>query len=181
MNAVVETRAPRAGQRISAEVHTTLVQFLGYEARLLDEGRFDEWLGLLDEGIVYEIPIRLAVTRHAPDQYPAGAYRLRDDLAMIRKRVERTTTGEDWSEAPPSRTVRNVGSIDVEPTAQADEFIVHSAVIVYRERAVEQHWDLIPLRRTDRVRIAAEGCSLLTRRIFLAETIVKTPNLGIFL
>lgn len=182
MSSVTDACKGYAAQAVAPTVCMAMSQFLAHEARLLDNGQFVDWLALLDEGIIYEIPIRLAVTRGSPQQYPQGAYRLRDDLAMIRTRVDRAMTGEDWSEAPPSRTVRNVGSVEVEATSEGDVFIVHSAVMVYRERAVEEHWDLIPVRRLDRVRFASDGrCSLLSRQIFLAGTIVKTPNLGIFL
>lgn len=97
--------------RVDPATYTQLSQFLGYEARLLDNEDFDAWLELLDPAIDYEIPIRLSVVRDSAQQFTTGAYRLKDDLAMIRKRVERTTTEEDWSEAPLSRTLRSVGSI----------------------------------------------------------------------
>lgn len=167
--------------QVASEICFQLTQFLAHEARLLDTGAFEQWFALLDDAIVYEIPIRLAVTRNSPDEFPAGAYRMRDDLAMIRKRVERAMTGEDWSEAPPSRTVRSVGSVEVQAGDAAGTYVVHSAVIVYRERAVEEAWDLIPIRRIDTIRVLDNVCTLLSRKVILAETIVRTPNLGIFL
>lgn len=53
--------------------------------------------------------------------------------------------------------------------------------MVYRELAVEESWDLIPARRTDRIRVEGDSYRMLARRIILTETIVRTPNLGIFL
>lgn len=176
-----KTGAGYTANRVDPATCSAITQFLGHEAKLLDSGKFEEWLSLLDANIAYDIPVRIAVNRNSPDEFPVGAYRLSDDLAMISKRVERTSTGEDWSEAPPSRTMRNVGSIEVELTDENDLYIVHSTMLVYRERAVEDSWDLIPTRRIDHIRLQNGICTLVKRRIILTETIVKTPNLGIFL
>lgn len=183
--AIAEMKASSAlaagSHGIDAAVLDTVRQFLGMESMLLDENRLDEWVGLLDPGFIYEIPIRLAVSRGATDEYPVGAFRVRDDMPMILKRIERTTTSEGWSEDPPSRTVRNFGSIYVEMTDRPGEYRVHSSLIVYRQRAVDKVWDLIPARRQDIIRVSAEECRLCHRVVMLAETILQTPNLGIFL
>jgi len=159
--------------------YAEISQFLGHEARLLDENRLDEWLELLDPAIVYEIPIRLAGARGGANEFPQGAYRVRDTFEMISKRIERLATGEAWAETPPSRTVRLVGSIVIQPV-DATVYAVDSALMVYRQRAQDEVADLIPARRLDRVRIDAGGCKLVRRTIILAETVIKTPNLGIF-
>lgn len=166
---------------IDAELTARVTQFLGYEAQLLDTNQMAKWVELLDEGIIYEVPIRLATRAGSPDEFPIDAFRMRDDLAMIRKRIERGTTGEGWAEDPPSRTVRNVSSIFVEPTGEEGLFLVHSALTVYRQRAIDRAFDWIPARRRDIIRVELAGCTLVRRTVILAETILLTPNLGIFL
>jgi len=166
---------------VDESIITRITQFLGYEALLLDNHRLEEWTALLDENILYEIPMRLATRLNSPDEFPAGAFRVRDNLAMIRKRMERAATGEGWSEDPPSRTVRNVSSIFVEATSEPDLFQVHSALTVYRQRALDRACDWIPARRKDIIRMETNQCTLVRRTVTLAETILQTPNLGIFL
>lgn len=156
-------------------------QFLGYEALILDQGRLADWMELLDPAIVYEIPMRIVAKGGAADEYPPGSFRVRDDLAMIQKRIERQGTSENWSEDPPSRTVRNVSSIFIEPTDDANIFRVHSALALYRQRALDRAYEWIPARRSDLIRVEADGCRLVRRTIILAETILQTPNLAIFL
>ncbi len=173
--------APSRAAHVSPDALASITQFLGYEALLLDCHRVEEWLALLDEAILYEIPMRLATRRHAPDEFPEGAFRVRDDIAMIRKRIERMSTNENWSEDPPSRTVRNVGSIIVEPTDDGGLFVVYSALTVFRQRALDRAFDWIPARRRDLIRVKEDGCVLVRRTVTLAETILQTPNLGIFL
>lgn len=165
---------------VTPAVEFSVRQFLGREAMLLDTGRIDEWVGLLDEGIVYEIPLRITA-RKREDEFPKGAFRMHEDMAMIRKRLERMGTSENWAEDPASRTVRTVGSIFVEADEGDDIYCVHSALTLYRQRALDRAYEWIPARRVDRIRVQADGdCRLVRRTVILAETILQTPNLAIF-
>ena len=166
---------------VDASVVTAITQFLGYEARLLDEGRLQDWVGLLSPNICYEVPIRQAGQHGSVDEFPAGAFRIRDNLSMILKRIERTGTGHGWAEDPPSRTIRNVGSICVEATDKADHYCVHSTSLIYRERAIDEAWDLIPVRRYDIIKLTEGKWILEHRSVILAQRILRTPNLGIFI
>lgn len=47
----------------------TVHNFLAQEALLLDERRFDEWFALLDDEIVYEVPLRIS-SLHYKDEFP---------------------------------------------------------------------------------------------------------------
>src|SRR4051812_32616200 len=98
--------------------YARISDFLGREAMLLDENRLQEWVDTLDPAIVYEIPVRQSEDRDGKNEFPQNAYRLRDDLPMIKKRLERIATGEAWAETPPTRTVRVVGSITIERADQ---------------------------------------------------------------
>lgn len=175
------TAPAAAATGIAADVHIRISQFLGLEALLLDTRQLEEWLALLDDDIVYEIPMRLVTRKGASDEYPLNSFRARDDLAMLRKRVERSYTNENWAEDPPSRTMRNVGSILVEAGDTSDVYLVHSALTVYRQRGLDRAFDWIPARRRDLIRVEEHACKLVRRTVILAETILQTPNLAIFL
>jgi len=166
---------------VDPSVVTAITQFLGHEARLLDEGRLEDWVGLLSPNICYEVPIRQAGKHGSTDEFPSGAFRVRDNLSMILKRIERTGTGHGWAEDPPSRTIRNVGSICVEATDSPHNYRVHSTSLIYRERAIDEAWDLIPVRRYDIIGATDGKWILEHRRIILAQRILRTPNLGIFI
>ena len=167
--------------KIDADVEFAICQFLGLEAMLLDNGRLEEWVGLLDEAILYEIPLRISA-RKREDEFPRGAFRMHEDMAMIRKRLERMGTAENWAEDPASRTVRTVGSIFVEADEGEGIFRVHSALSLYRQRAIDRAYEWIPARRIDLIRFGDNGeCRLVRRTVILAETILQTPNLAIFL
>jgi 3-phenylpropionate/cinnamic acid dioxygenase small subunit len=164
---------------VSVETGHMIRQFLGYEALLLDENRIAEWVALLDPSIIYEVPLRIA-TRLRADELPEGSWRVRDNLAMIRKRLERLGTSENWAEDPPSRTVRTVGSIFIEPGGENGIHRVHSALTLFRQRATDRPFDWIPARRIDLIRESGGACLLVRRTVILAETVLQTPSLSIF-
>ena len=155
-------------------------RFLAYEAKLLDERRFEEWLDLIDDEIVYEVPARIAKTKFADETVP-GALRICDDKKMLQIRVNRLNCGHCWSESPPSRTLRVVGSVMVAATDEPTVLEVESALIIYRQRGDDALGDIVPVRRADRIRFAAGSPKLLRRRALITETVLHTPNLGIFL
>ncbi|MPY94867.1 MAG: benzene 1,2-dioxygenase [Acidimicrobiia bacterium] len=101
---------------VSAEIE----QFLYYEAFLLDEGRFREWLGLFTADVRYCMPTRPIRSRRpgaaerVESEVPELAY-LDEDYDSLRQRVERLETGMAWAEQPASRTERLVSNVLVRP------------------------------------------------------------------
>lgn len=82
------------------------------EARLLDQGRFEDWLGLYAAQCVYWIP---ATPGGDPRREVAVAF---DDRRRLEDRVYRLRTGHAWSQAPASRTVRMISNIEVFPASE---------------------------------------------------------------
>lgn len=179
---MTETTAATPGTHLAVNpaTYTLAAQFLAHEARLLDEGRDEEWLDLLDDDLLYTIPIRQAALPQT-DEVNRSAWRVRDTKAHVVTRVRRGDKGHAYSEVPPSRTARVVGSVEVAPTGAADVIAVCSTLLVYRQRGIDVHFDLIPARRNDLLRLTPDGPRLLSREVILTETTLKTPNLGVFL
>lgn len=162
-----------------SEAFFTAHDFLSREAKLLDERRFDEWFELLADDVVYHVPIREARLDYTAE-HDGGGYRIKDNKALIRVRIDRLKTGFAWAETPPSRTLRVVGSLIVEP--QDDGLIaVESAMILYRQRGHDALGDVVPVRRQDVLRMTADGPRLARRTALVTEVVLSTPNLGVFL
>jgi len=161
------------------EAYFIAQSFLAREAKLLDERRFDEWFELLDDDIVYHVPIREARIDYA-DEHAGGGYRIRDNKALLRIRVERNKSGFAWAETPPSRTTRVVGSIIAEP-GEDGTLRVESAMLMYRQRGHDAPGEVVPVRRQDVLKLTAGGPRLLRRDAFIAEVVLTTNNLGVFL
>ncbi len=169
-----------AAAQVDPATERVVLRFLAREALLLDERRVWEWFALLDDAIVYEVPLR-TVREYGIDERVPNAWRQRDDKGMLETRIKRLFTGSAWAENPPSRTVRMVGSVLVEATDDPAVVLAHSALLVYRHRAQDEHADTIAARRHDRIRLTDAGPRLLARTVILADTVLKTPNLAIIL
>jgi 3-phenylpropionate/cinnamic acid dioxygenase small subunit len=83
--------------------------FLVYEARLLDEGRFDEWLTLFTGEATYWVPSEPG--QSSPLDTVSLIY---DDRRLLETRVRRLASPRIYSQEPRSRTSRIVTNVSVE-------------------------------------------------------------------
>lgn len=171
---------------VSTDDYVRVSQFLAREARLLDQNLLWEWYETLADDFTSKIPIRVTLARAEIIKDPlaefrTGVYHANDTKGSTRIRIERLFTGYAWAEDPSSRTVRSVGSIEVAHTNQVGEYDVWSALLLYRERGLEPDHQFISANRHDVIRSTLTGLELVRRSIYLAHTIVNTPNLGLFL
>ena len=90
-----------------------VTRFLNWESALLDDERFEDWLGLLADEIRYRVRCRPAL---AGDGRPAlELWYLDEDATSLRQRIDRMASGTAWAEVPPSRCQRIVTGILVQP------------------------------------------------------------------
>ena len=101
------TRLP-AGQSLDLE---RCEQFLLHEARLLDDGKFDDWLALFTPEAWYWVPSE-------PDQAdPVETVSLiYDDRRLLETRVRRLASPRMYSQEPRSRSSRMIGNVSIEET-----------------------------------------------------------------
>jgi len=99
------------------------------EAALLDDWRLEEWLELLTDDAVYEIP---------PTDVPEGDARntlfiIADDVVRIRSRVKQLLGKSAWAESPHSRTRRIISNVRV-LGADGDRILATANFAVHRIR-----------------------------------------------
>jgi p-cumate 2,3-dioxygenase subunit beta len=99
------------------------------EAALLDEWRLEEWLELLADDAIYQVP---------PTDVPEGDARntlfiIADDIIRIRSRVKQLLGKAAWAENPPSRTRRMISNVRV-LGHDGDNILVTANFVVYRAR-----------------------------------------------
>ena len=87
-------------------------QLLAREARLLDERKFEDWLGLFAPECLYWVP---GTPGGDPRKEVAVCF---DDRRSLEGRVYRLRTGYAWSQVPASRTARVVGNVEVFRTSE---------------------------------------------------------------
>lgn len=166
---------------VGLELWYDVSQFLFHEAELLDTGREHEWLDLLDEDIVYKLPIRVTQDRSAGPGFQEDGFHLNEDKGMLITRVERLETEYAWAEDPPSRVRRFVTNVRVSAGEANDALSVASNLLVYRSRSDSTAFDVISGERRDVLRRSNGGLLISRRTIYLDQTTLGTHNLAIFL
>jgi benzoate/toluate 1,2-dioxygenase beta subunit len=120
----LEVTNPAVRDRCEALLHR--------EARLLDQGQLEGWLGLYAPECLYWVP---ATPRPGdPRKEVAIAF---DDRRRLEDRIYRLRTGYAWSQVPPSRTARLVSNVEVFGTEQRSAYMVRSTFVINEFRAGE--------------------------------------------
>ena len=193
------TETRKAGRRADRDTHFEVEQFYYDEVALLDDGRFTDWLELLDDDLDYWMPTRSNRLRRQQAMSVAarGEAALYDETKeSLAWRIRRFDSGMAWAEDPPSRTrhlVTNVVAHHVDPGEHPgfteDDLLVHSAFLVYRNR-LQREENVFAGRRTDVLRRIDEGHTdeghsggglLVARReILLDQSVLLAKNISTF-
>jgi 3-phenylpropionate/cinnamic acid dioxygenase small subunit len=177
--------APVRAQRVSfgSPVYNEIVDFLYDEAEMLDHLRLGEWAELLAPDIEYNVPLRLTRPMRQQDGTTVRTVQhMHDSHASLMLRVRRITdTRSAWGEDPPSRTRRMVSNVRVYRTDKADEYLVCSYLMLTRSRFDFDYFDLLPCERSDVLRRHGTSFQLARREVTIDQSVIGTPNLGIFL
>jgi ethylbenzene dioxygenase beta subunit len=162
------------------EVEREAVAFLNLEAQLLDDREFDRWLELLDDDLVYRMPVRATRPEGQGPEFSEVMHHFDDTRSTLRMRVERLNSGDAWAEVPPSRTRHFVTNVRVQ-SGESGTFDVRSNLLLARTRGDEAVYQWLTAERLD-VLVRREGeLRLLSRVIHLDATTLPTYNLAFFL
>lgn len=135
-------------------------RFLFYEARLLDERRFREWMGLFAENGTYWVPA--VPGQESPFDQASLFY---DDRELMQTRIARLEHPRIHIQTPPSRTAHLIGNIAVENSVAPDEHVVASTVIMVEYRNEKQR--IFAGRQHHRLRREGEGLKIVQKRVDL--------------
>ena len=106
------------------------------EARLLDERRFAEWLGLFAADALYWVPTQ-------PEQRSPtdGLSLLHETRALLEMRVARLQREDMHVQSPPARTLHQVSGIEVVPSQDPRwELEARSALVMAERRGETARW-----------------------------------------
>ena len=99
------------------------------EAALLDEWRLEEWLEMLTDDAIYQVP-----STDAPEGDERNTlYLIADDALRIRSRVKQLLGKSAWAENPHSRTRRMITNVRI-PGSDGESILVTANFAVYRMR-----------------------------------------------
>ncbi|MDF3311067.1 3-phenylpropionate/cinnamic acid dioxygenase subunit beta [Rhodococcus sp. T2V] len=154
--------------------------FYSYEAELLDERCWEEWVDLFAAEAEYTAPIRVTRKSPAPDIIDELGH-FDDTKASLVLRAKRLRTDVAWAEDPPSHTRRLVTNVRVRPGEQDGTLAVRTNFLLYRSRGDLGQFDLIVGERQDILRREDESWLISKRRIIIDQSSMSTKNLGVFL
>jgi ethylbenzene dioxygenase beta subunit len=169
------------GVDLALRLHIT--DLLNHEAELLDDGRLHEWMDLLTDDIVYQVPVR--IHKEVTDDtrvtgVQSRSFHMDETRTSLEMRVDRVDTGFAWAEEPPSRLRHHISNVRVTPGAADGELSVRSNVLIYRSRWDRPEHALLSCERFDTFR-SVDGVWKLARRwVVLDVTSVPTHNLSFF-
>ncbi|MFI6314620.1 aromatic-ring-hydroxylating dioxygenase subunit beta [Nocardia fusca] len=161
--------------------YAEVVDFMLYEAELLDDLRERQWLTeLVSREIVYQVPVRETVERARGFGFSADSFHLNENLGSLESRVARGETRYAWAEDPPSRVRHFVTNIRVDRSDDEDLLDARTNILIYRTRQDQTNPQMLSGERRDVLRREDGQLKLLQRVVYLDLTVIGTHNLSLF-
>lgn len=150
------------------EVAAEVASLLNFEARLLDEKRYEEWLSLLTESCTYWIPIN-------PDGGdPRTEWSLSlDDRRRIEDRIRWLGTGDVHGQRPPSRTRRLLTNVEGWSVAP-DDRRARSNFVLFEHRLDRTRQFVGTYEH--RLRLGSDGWRIDAKRVMLIDSEAAQAN-----
>lgn len=147
----------------------TVERFLYREARLMDENRYTEWLGLWADDAHYWVPCNdddIDPTREVSIIY--------DDRERLVQRIDRLLSGSVLAQDPKPRMRRLISNIEIAEDA-GSELTAHSNFILVAARGdTQQIW---AGRSIHRLRRDADSFKIAHKKVLLVNSDQEMPLL----
>lgn len=143
--------------------------FLYREAKLLDDGAFDDWLALFTDDVRYHMPITESLAVGSSDAPTVREWAIVEDgKAFLAQRCRRLAGRFAHSEQPRSRTRRFISNV---LAARAGEAIaIDCNFIVFQSRTDSETFFVGS--REDRIVVSDGAWLIAERRILLAHRVL---------
>jgi 3-phenylpropionate/cinnamic acid dioxygenase small subunit len=177
---------------ISPQEQRALERFYYFEARLLDNREYLQWLTLLTQDVRYVVPARvnvqvsnrqrgqeamLTVDRELEGEDSLGCPHREERYIHLMLRAERAYKINSWAEQPPARTRRIVGNIEL-LSRDGDALCVVSNFHLYYARPGTANVIYSGQRRDSLVGEGQER-RIARREVVLDYANIELPTLGL--
>lgn len=163
-DAASSSELPPGEGAVSAEI----ASLLHFEARLLDEKRYREWLDLLTESCTYWIPIN----PDGGDPRAEWSFTL-DDRRRIEDRVRWLGTGDVHGQRPPSRTRRLLTNVEGW-TVSPDQRRARCNFVLFEHRLGRTRQFVGGYEH--RLRLSPDGWRIDSKRVMLIDSDAAQAN-----
>jgi len=151
-----------------AGLRERIEEFLYFEAKLIDEHRYEEWLGLWTEDGLYWVPC------NSDDADPARqAMIIYDNRARLGERIYRLTSGAAWAQQPRSRTRRLISNVEVRETEGV--YAVESNCLIAELRRSRQ--DIFAARTLHTLHPVGDSFRIALKKVLLLNNDDPIDNL----
>ncbi|WP_222622299.1 aromatic-ring-hydroxylating dioxygenase subunit beta [Ramlibacter albus] len=159
--------APTIEERVEVE------QFLFEEARLADEARYFEWESLVDDDMLYWVPLGDG------SENPASQISItRDNRQRLANRIKQLATGKRPAQSPASPMRRVLSNIQIRKAA-VDEFEAGCNFVLYELRVQSTGQLLVwPGRAEYRIRRKGSGLLMFFKKVTLVNASEPLPSLA---
>jgi 3-phenylpropionate/cinnamic acid dioxygenase small subunit len=142
-----------------------VADFIHYEARLLDERRYDEWVALFADDARYWVPV-------SPDmQSPReGPSHFHDDIQVLQVRTHRLANPRAFGAEPPPRTAHIISGITIDDDGELIVAGSSQIMLEYRNRdGFEADQRLFGGRVTHHLRAEGDNFKIVMKRVDLVN------------
>lgn len=151
--------------------HDSIIDFIYNEARMLDEGRYDEWLALWLPDGHYWMP--LDYQQSDPHLVTSLLY---EDLFMLKLRVERLNGARTFSQKPKSRCHHVIQRPFVDQFDQEQGLFITNTSMHYVETRQDDQF-LLALTATHELRLEHEQLRIANKRVDLLNSDAAFGNI----
>lgn len=167
----------RGGRR--PDLDATLGAFLTDESAALDECRYEEWLDLLDEMFVYQVPVPLLREDPALPRHSDTGMLFEATKRILQLKLGRVGLRHAWADRPGGIVRHFLGGIRVFDAAGADTLRVDCNVLATFHRGREESALVTAARQDIVTRTETGGYRLLRRRVLLDTEVATHTQLSI--
>ncbi|CCG05374.1 aromatic-ring-hydroxylating dioxygenase subunit beta [Blastococcus saxobsidens] len=158
---------------VDTGLRTRLLDFLVEESAALDERRYTDWLGLLTDDFVYEVPVPQSREDPGMAQHADGIYLAHESKSFLTMRFTRVDSDYAWAERPAAFIRHFVSNLRVlDAGARDGRWTVGTNVLVARSRLPEAT-SLSSAGRHDVIVETPDGLRLQHRTVYLDS---ELPN-----
>lgn len=172
------------GRRLRATEgrYLEVLDFLWEEAAVLDRDDLSGWKAMLDEKIVYRMPVCVTRKRRSGESFETETMHFDEDYLSIAFRIRRFEETQAWAADPPTRTRRFVTGVRAWEAPGMSLYEVTSSLLLVRSTDDDYRTDMLTAERFDRIRFAEDGSAkLVERKIIADQSTIGTHNLAVFL
>jgi 3-phenylpropionate/cinnamic acid dioxygenase small subunit len=142
---------------------------LAAEARRLDHGRWQDWLGWCGEDTVLWVPLDVRAAHPGDDQSL-----FLDDRRRLDERIWRFTDPSAWALHPAGTVVRGVSGVEAWPS---DDGMLVSSVLSIQHVRAQRTW-ATTARQVHRLRGTGGGWRLVHKILLIPRLEAGGPHLG---